>query len=1139
MKKNITWDDLSFNNSLEKLIRIMKIYILLSVMTILQLNAANTYSQNARVNLNIKDGTLEEVFKAIENQSDFEFLYNNKQLNVNQPVSIDGKNMLIADVLNNVLSGKSVSYQVIDKRIVLVQQDSYESKLLNVLKMQQQKITGKVKDATTGEPLPGVNVLIEGTLVGVITDADGKYTIEVAAGSTLVFSYVGFLTEKVLVSSQSTIDINLVADIQNLEEVVVIGYGIQKKSLVTGAISSLKEEQLASVSSTRVEQALQGRIAGVTVTPNSGSPGSSMRVRVRGAGSNGNSEPLYIVDGIRAGNIENLDPSEIASIEVLKDAASAAIYGAEGANGVVMITTKTGKKGTAPGIDFSAQYGTQSLGRTMKMMDAEQYAQYLDEAGMSGGPDPNNMSGVNSTDWIKEVFQPAPVQRYSLNVTGGNEKSSYLVGGSVFSQQGIAGGDKALFNRYTFRLNSDHNIKPWLNIGNRLSFSHVRQSGIQEDSEFGAVLNSAILMDPVTPVIYTDGLSDRAQGALNDGYTLVKDNDGNYYGVSDYVINEIANPLAQIQITHNENIRNEITGNFFLEIEPLKGLKFTSRFGINVNFGTDHSWNPTYWFTGQRLNTSANVADYYDNGSGWQWENFLTYGKSFGNHNLNLMGGMSSLKNNFKNLSGTSSGMFREEDKFAYHSFTPDNVDRVAGDEVTTSMASYYGRLSYDFSGKYLINTTVRRDGSSLLPPGNKWGTFPSVSAGWVVSKEGFFASHLINNLKIRASWGQNGNLSNLYVGQWAALITSQGIRYPNTLGTFLIGAEPATLPNYDLKWETSEQTDIGIDLGFMDNRLTITADYFNKLTKDLLTPGAPPNFAGFALPTVNGGNVKNSGFEFEAAFQNSEHPFKYEISANFATIKNKATYLNPNYPVIPGVGVGTGWTATAFEEGYPLWYFRGYKTDGIFQNQQQIDNYIEANGLTGYDPKPGDPIVRDVNKDGIISPDDHTYIGSPYPDFTFGARLEMRYKGFDFMVFAQGQIGNEILMGFNRIDQTLTNKPEFFYKDRWTGEGSTNTWFAANTNDAFIYNSDLMIFDGSYMRIRQLQLGYTIPKTMLQKIGINSLRLYVSLDDYFTFTKYPGLDPEGGTYNQAGLGIDRGVYPVPRKMMVGLTFNL
>lgn len=1001
------------------------------------------------------------------------------------------------------------------------------------------KVTGRVTDVTSNEPLPGTNILIKGETKGTQTKEDGTFSLETQVGKTLLVSLVGYDTKELIVTGDRFQDITLSAGNQALNEIVVVGYGTQKKSLVTGAISSVKASEIATVSSSRIEQALQGRTAGVTVLPVSGSPGSGMRVRIRGTGSNGTSEPLYIIDGVRAGGIEYLDPSEIASVEVLKDAASSAIYGAEGANGVVIITTKTGRKDGSSEISYSMQYGRQSIHNPMPLMNVQQYAAYLKEAGVNNGPTEAEVTAAGKgTNWMDEILQTAPMQRHALTFSGGTEKSSYLIGGTLFTQNGVIGGDKAKFDRYTVRINTDHRIRPWLNIGNRLSYAHFERLGVAEDNEFGGVINNAILLDPLTPVVYTGTIPAHAQAAIDAGQPLVRDENDRYYGVSKYVFGEIGNPLAQMAITHNKTVQNKIVGNVYAELEPIAALKLTSRFGVDAAFQRNHGWNPTFWFSSERLNTVANIIDQNENWFTWQWENFATYQRKFGQHAVTALVGMSAIKRMFDRLNGTSSGMFKEQDIFSYHDFTPDDKDRIAGTASSNTLVSYYGRLSYDYKNKYLLNATIRRDGASMLPPGHQWGTFPSVSAGWVISNEPFFSGLPVNYLKLRGSWGQNGSLSNLTIGQWASLVMPLGLRYPDAAGNFLIGGEPAQLASPDLRWETSEQFDIGADLALFNNRLNITVDYYRKTTKDLITAGSPPNFAGNVLRFVNGGDVQNKGWEFELSYRNDENAFKYEISANLTTINNNVTYLNPNVNRIPGTGVGTGWTATYFEKGFPIWYFRGYKTAGIFQDQGQIDEYVKQHQLSGYAPKPGDPVVVDMNGDKKISGDDQTYIGSPHPDVIYGGRINLSWKGFDLIAFIQGQVGNDILMGFNRVDRTTGNKPAFFYNDRWTGAGSTNSWFAPTTSNVYVYNSDLMLFNGSYARIRQLQLGYTLPGQWASRIKIRNARVYVSLDDYFTFSKYPGMDPEAGSSNVNSLGIDRGVYPIPRKAMVGLSFS-
>jgi TonB-linked SusC/RagA family outer membrane protein len=493
-------------------------------------------------------------------------------------------------------------------------------------------------------------------------------------------------------------------------------------------------------------------------------------------------------------------------------------------------------------------------------------------------------------------------------------------------------------------------------------------------------------------------------------------------------------------------------------------------------------------------------------------------------------------------MGGSYSGLFKEQDKFSYADFVPDAVDRIGSIAFNRTLASFYGRLSYDFQNKYLLNATVRRDGSSLFSPEFQWGTFPSVSAGWVFTNESFFPesfSKHMNYGKLRASWGQNGSLSSVGLGEYLNSIGA-GLLYPDGNGNLLVGAAPTSLAYPQLTWETSEQIDLGLDLAFFNNRLNLTVDYYKKTTKDLLTGGNAPIFAGNVLRTVNAGKVENKGLEIELSYRNkpSANGFSYDVSVNFTTLDNKVTYLDPNSPILFGAGIGTGWTATAMKVGNPIWYFQGYRTNGIFQTQAEVADYLIKTGISGYNPKPGEPIVVDVNGDKQISPADMSYIGSPHPDFLFGARATLGYKGFDLMVFAQGQAGNEMIMGFNRTDRSTANKPLFFYTNRWTGAGSTNEWFAANTANPYIYNSDLMIFNGSFTKIRQLQLGYTLPRNLLDKVKIKNARVYVSLDDFFTFTKYPGVDPEGGSNGGNSIGIDRGGYPIPRKAVAGVSFT-
>ncbi|WP_086009474.1 SusC/RagA family TonB-linked outer membrane protein [Nafulsella turpanensis] len=762
------------------------------------------------------------------------------------------------------------------------------------------------------------------------------------------------------------------------------------------------------------------------------------------------------------------------------------------------------------------------------------------------------MLDEEGTDWFNEIFEVAPQQSHALNFSGGSEKTTYLIGGTYFQQEGIVGGDKSRFDRFTLRLNSTHQVRDWLEIGERLSYSHFSRNAIAENSEFGGLITSALALDPLTPVVYTDptaypphllaAINGFTPGEVPIGQLLVTDENGYYYGISNYVRGEFGNPLARIQNTKGGLNQNKVVGNVYAEITPFEGFEFTTRFGIDAAFQRERYWTPTFWYSSESLNTESGGSDFQNNWFSWQWENFATYTEQIDNHQLTFLLGSSAIENQWNFVGGTYSGLFKESDLFAYGAFTPNTNDDIISNGNSRSLLSVFGRLGYSYEERYLLNAIIRRDGSSVLAPGNKWGTFPSVSVGWNIHNEDFYEasglSDIVNSVKLRASWGQNGNLGSVGIGAWMSRISAIQPGYYDSEGNYLVGAASFTIENPDLRWETSEQLDFGADIYMFSNRLSFTVDYFEKITRDLLTNALSFGPAGNDLPVLNGGTVENKGWEFELAYRSeAADAFQYEVGANFTTLENEVTFLEEAVPEIPGAGVGTGWVATYFSLGEPIWYFRGYETDGIFQNQAEIDAYIEANNLgDSYNPAPGDPIVIDTNGDEQISPQDVTNIGSPHPDFIFGTRLNLGYKGFDFLVFLQGQIGNEVLMGFNRTDRPTANRPAFFYTNRWTGEGSTNEFPAANTTSVYIYNSDLMVFDGSYARIRQLQLGYTLPETVFGSENVRNVRIYASLDNYFTFTNYPGLDPEVGQGNS--VGIDRGAYPVPRKAMVGLQFS-
>ncbi|MCC8197060.1 MAG: TonB-dependent receptor [Tannerellaceae bacterium] len=1102
----------------------MHLCLILFICSVFQSFAATTYSQTTILSLHLNNVSVEEVLNEIEAQSEYRFLYNKRMVDVTRKVSVSLDDQEITAILNNLFDNKQVSYMISDRQVVL---NPVEAKAIH---QQKKKVSGQVVDAS-GLSVIGANVIEKGTTNGTITDMDGNFSLEVGDNAILQVSYIGYTAMELEVRGRAVVEIVLQEDSQALDEVIVVGYGIQKKSVITGAISSVKAEDMMNSSNTRPEQALQGKTSGVQVVSSSGAPGSAMKIRIRGYSSNGNSDPLYIVDGLRTDDISGLEPSNIESMEVLKDGASAAIYGAEGGNGVVLITTKNGSSGKTQ-VTYDFQYTIQSLGRTPKVMNAEQYIGYMTE---SGALTDVAFEGID-TDWLKETFEASPMQKHNVSISGGNDQSTYLMSLSYLNQEGIVKGKDDNYKRYSGMFNGSQKVNKWLKVGSSVHINRSIQKSINEDDEFRGVISNVLLLDPLTPVEYTGALPSHVQIMVDENRKLMTSENGNYYGISRYIDGETINPFVQRKQAQTTKTITSFMGNAYADLTPLEGLTITSKLGINYYTQNEHVYKPEYYYSGEMMNMNASVSENDQMMTYWQWENYASYVKSLDKHNFTVMAGTAVSRRELKSVVASGSPLLNDQESYADLDYVGSQENsNVGGTTIIDTKLSYFARINYDYENKYLFQAAIRRDaaGLSILPKDHRWGTFPAVSAGWVASNEDFFLQQdWMSYLKIRASWGQNGSLSNLEKYKYASAISSSGETmnyltwtyfnapnlYPLADGTYATASSPSVLGNRDLTWETSEQFDLGVDFRFLRDRLGLTVDYYRKTTKNLITDNTPPLEAGNDPSPINGGNVLNQGFDFELSWRDHIGDFKYGISANLSTLKNRVTWLDPTISRLTGANINNSWAATAFEKDYPVWYFRGYKTDGI-------------------DPETGNIRIVDVNGDGVINTSDYDYIGSAIPDITYGATLNMEYKGFDFTMFIQGQAGNDVLMGFIRTDRPSTNRLSLFYTDRWTPT-HTNASRPAVDVDTEYWNSDQMIFDGSYLKIKQIQLGYTLPKKVTDPLRIGRTRAYVSLDDFFTFTNYPGMDPEAASTDNNSIGIDRGYFPISKKVLFGLSLN-
>ena len=990
---------------------------------------------------------------------------------------------------------------------------------------QTRSISGTVVDSQN-VPVIGASVMVVGqNNVGTVTDLDGRFSLNVPAGSSISVSFIGYETQVIAVGNQSVFNIRLAEDTEFLEETVVIGYGVQKKSDLTGAVASVKESDLANRSTISPVQAIQGKAAGVQIVNTSGAPGSSSGIQIRGYSSNSKTTPLMIVDGLKVSDINYLDPDNIASIEILKDAASAAIYGIEAGNGVILVTTKSGASNAGTGrVFYNFMTTIQQIDHLPELMNVQEYLEYSDALGI---PSRNFWDGVTDTYWPEHMFEKGMTMRHTVGVQGANDRGSMYASLTYLTDDGIVIGDKDYMKRLSGQINADYKINNWLTIGTNNSIERQYLSSVSEGAAGQtSVLGSTIAHDPITPWTYTDAtMPESVKNTIASGFPYPTDDNGNYLGSSPHA-GTINHPLlyrdGSVGGTESFNLR----GTTYVNITPIKGLTFTSRFGYRAGYSSRDTFYKEWYVTAQ-VKQDMHLTSRASNSLFYQWENFANYNANFGKHTFNAMAGFSFQKNKSKYVEGTTYVLSNNAENYHHLSYAV-NDSRMAVSGLPSQLAniSYYGRLGWTYDNKYMFQANFRADAydTSKLSPVSRWGYFPSFSAGWTVSNEPWMqevkAATGLSFMKFRASWGENGNVNALSNYQYASTLSASdrtGYNFTDQSGR-IVGVSPSNLlPNPKIRWETARQIDFGLDLRFFKERLTLTIDWYNKNTHDLITTTSAPANTGASQMNINAGKVNNHGTEVEIEWKDNIGDFSYGISGNFATLHNKVLE-GLSFSRIGQQTVG-GQPVAYFEEGYPLWYLRLYDIESI-------------------DATTGKPVYAQHDPSNpALNDDDRIFAGDAIPDLTYGVTINMAYKGFDFIIYGSGVEGVDRLLAYTRQDQISNNTIKEFITKAWPHEGYTHP---KPQNENTILCSVDRLYDASFFKIKQIQLGYTVPRSILRKIGASNLRIYTSLDDWFTFTKYPGLDPEVSQFggSSSGLAVDAGSYPISKKLVFGLNVS-
>ena len=1113
MKNNTLSGRYCFKNPrFKQIFRIMRISTFLLMVCVFCSYAGNAHSQNAKVSIRMNNVKLDKILNEIENQTDYLFIYNN-QVDINKITSVKVKNEAVAQVLDKILSGTGINYELEGTHIILT------TEAIKDLHAQQQAktVTGTVTDVS-GEPIIGANIRIKGTTTGTITDIDGNFSIEAEPQSVIEVSYIGYLTQETVINNQKSIRFLLKEDTKTLDEVVVIGYGVQKKADLTGSVANINTEKLNTQSNANIGQALQGKIAGVDIVSQGGAPGSGTRIMVRGIGTLNNASPLYIVDGMYMNSIDHINPNDIASIDVLKDASSAAIYGSRAANGVIIVTTKEGSNTEGkPIIDLSVNLGISTASKFLDMLDAKGWAEVTTIARQAIGKPALDMAtdlaNKPDNDWQDIMFRPALMQNYNLSVKGGGKYSTYYTGLGYFNQDGIVKGTN--YQRYNIQSKNDYK-RGIFSAGTNLIISFSHDKPLHQELRGGMI--GTILQSVPTLEKYDDT------------------REGGYGGTYGDVVN-IPHPLAiiddNIMDRYNENVK--IFANLYAQIELFKGLKYKLNLTPDFSFERYKNYLNKYDF-GLATNSITQLTERQRRRRNILVENLLTFDRTFGEHKISALAGYTYQDSRFRHLQAYGEGLPQGLEEIDAATTNRSNE----GNSWRSVLTSILGRVFYSYQNKYLFTATIRRDGSSKFGKNNRYGYFPSFSLGWNVAEEKFMENvHWLDQLKLRGGYGVLGN-QEIDNYQYSSTITT-GINYPDGNGGLLQGAFPKNFANPDIKWEETAMTNVGIDFMAFNNRLSLTADYYVKNTKDiLLTVPIPISSGGANDPIRNAGKIRNNGFEFNLGWMDQPNPdISYGINLIGSFNKNKVIAMGSESGSIKGGSTNQNITTSETKAGYPIGGYWLISTAGYFNSQEEVDAYAKDGKKIQPAAEPGDIKFVDANNDGVINDDDRVFQGSPFPDFTFALNGNMRYKNFDLSIGLQGVLGNKIYNATRQTLEDVTKGSNFLASclDYWTPENKNAshprlTWDDPNRNTRA--ESDRYLENGSYLRLRSVQLGYTFPQTWF-KGAIQHARVYINAENLFTITSYSGYSPDVNADNANYRGFDNFIYPTNRTFMLGL----